>query len=268
MPTPAAATVAPSPSPQASLLRYLRASVPEALSPAVSKLEVFQFSHGQSNPTYLVKASSGAARPWMHHRSALSTVASLSRSSVWWCVGQPAHPLNLHVPLTAPNDAQAGGAAYVLRKKPPGRILASAHAVEREARVLSALQHTDVPVPRVVSPLRPLCIKPDWVCSRSCVRLRRVRCCSVQARQAAWLACQATAPPRHPSLPVGVPVRGRGGARHPLLSHAARARPHIFKPVPAGAAASRAYRRVSGARPAGCSAVLCWGAWRGIARVA
>ena len=42
---------------------------------------------------------------------------------------------------------QAGGSRYVLRKKPPGRVLASAHAVEREFQVLAALQATPVPVP-------------------------------------------------------------------------------------------------------------------------
>ena len=35
----------------------------------------------------------------------------------------------------------------MLRKKPPGRVLASAHAVEREFQVLAALQATPVPVP-------------------------------------------------------------------------------------------------------------------------
>ncbi len=38
---------------------------------------------------------------------------------------------------------------YVLRKKPPGKLLPSAHAVEREYRVLQALYNTQVPVPRV-----------------------------------------------------------------------------------------------------------------------
>src|SRR6056297_2427135 len=38
---------------------------------------------------------------------------------------------------------------YILRKKPPGKLLPSAHAVEREYRVLKALQKTDVPVPRL-----------------------------------------------------------------------------------------------------------------------
>ncbi len=40
------------------------------------------------------------------------------------------------------------GGAYVLRRKPPGELLKSAHAVDREYRVISALQDTDVPVPR------------------------------------------------------------------------------------------------------------------------
>src|SRR5262245_16100694 len=43
----------------------------------------------------------------------------------------------------------AGGRGYVLRKKPPGKLLPSAHAVDREYRVLAALAPTDVPVPRV-----------------------------------------------------------------------------------------------------------------------
>ena len=37
----------------------------------------------------------------------------------------------------------------VLRSKPTGATLPSAHAVDREFRVLEALQATDVPVPRV-----------------------------------------------------------------------------------------------------------------------
>lgn len=41
---------------------------------------------------------------------------------------------------------KAGGKAYVLRRKPPGTLLPSAHAVDREYRVITALQATDVPV--------------------------------------------------------------------------------------------------------------------------
>ncbi|MDA1331263.1 MAG: phosphotransferase family protein [Proteobacteria bacterium] len=58
-------------------------------------IELEQFSGGQSNPTFLLKASSGK---------------------------------------------------YVLRRKPSGKLLPSAHAVDREYRVMSALYPTDVPV--------------------------------------------------------------------------------------------------------------------------
>src|SRR6059058_776184 len=37
---------------------------------------------------------------------------------------------------------------YVLRRKPPGKLLPSAHAVDREFRVISALNKTDVPTPK------------------------------------------------------------------------------------------------------------------------
>ncbi|MCZ6503321.1 MAG: phosphotransferase [Gammaproteobacteria bacterium] len=39
----------------------------------------------------------------------------------------------------------AGDQRLVLRRKPPGKLLKSAHAVDREYRVLTALQDTDVP---------------------------------------------------------------------------------------------------------------------------
>src|SRR4029453_4452987 len=42
----------------------------------------------------------------------------------------------------------AGGHEYVLRRKPPGKLLPSAHAVDREYRVITALGKTDFPVPR------------------------------------------------------------------------------------------------------------------------
>jgi aminoglycoside phosphotransferase (APT) family kinase protein len=76
-----------------SLERYLRAHMDGFSGP----VEVAQFSGGQSNPTFLLKAASGR---------------------------------------------------YVLRRKPPGKLLPSAHAVDREFRVISALYSTDVPVAR------------------------------------------------------------------------------------------------------------------------
>lgn len=41
-----------------------------------------------------------------------------------------------------------GGGDYVLRRKPPGRLLPGAHAVEREFRVTAALDEAGFPVPR------------------------------------------------------------------------------------------------------------------------
>lgn len=50
-------------------------------------------------------------------------------------------------------DTPGGERRYVLRKKPPGQLLASAHQVDREYRVMSALAKTDVPAPT----MRALC---------------------------------------------------------------------------------------------------------------
>eukprot|EP00878_Enallax_costatus_P014298 GHUV01014956.1.p1 GENE.GHUV01014956.1~~GHUV01014956.1.p1 ORF type:complete len:284 (+),score=69.62 GHUV01014956.1:209-1060(+) len=48
-----------------------------------------------------------------------------------------------------------GAPRMVLRKQPPGKLLASAHAVDREYRALCALSKTAMPVPR------PLCLCTD-----------------------------------------------------------------------------------------------------------
>jgi aminoglycoside phosphotransferase (APT) family kinase protein len=50
----------------------------------------------------------------------------------------------------------AGAARWVLRKKPPGPLLASAHQVDREYRVMSALGAIGFPVPR----MRAFCDDP------------------------------------------------------------------------------------------------------------
>ena len=48
---------------------------------------------------------------------------------------------------------------YVLRRKPPGQLLKSAHAVDREFRVQKALSDTDVPVATV----HLLCLDPEII---------------------------------------------------------------------------------------------------------
>ena len=43
----------------------------------------------------------------------------------------------------------AAGKNFVIRKKPPGKLLSqTAHKVEREYRIIAALENTDVPVPK------------------------------------------------------------------------------------------------------------------------
>lgn len=45
--------------------------------------------------------------------------------------------------------SKSTGTGYVLRKKPPGKLLSqTAHKVEREYRIIKALEFTDVPVPK------------------------------------------------------------------------------------------------------------------------
>lgn len=53
----------------------------------------------------------------------------------------------------------SGESRFVLRKKPPGKLLPSAHAIEREYRVMKALADSDVPVPR----MRVLCEDDDVI---------------------------------------------------------------------------------------------------------
>jgi len=45
------------------------------------------------------------------------------------------------------------GKDLVLRKKPPGKLLPSAHAVEREYRVMQAMKNASVPIPPLYSVL-------------------------------------------------------------------------------------------------------------------
>ncbi|KAJ8415481.1 hypothetical protein AAFF_G00424610 [Aldrovandia affinis] len=89
--------------PVSQLAQYLQTALHLSDTESVS---VRQFSHGQSNPTYLLSV---------------------------------------------------GGRQIVLRKKPPGALLPSAHAVEREFRVLKAIGSAGVPVPEVIA----LCEDPS-----------------------------------------------------------------------------------------------------------
>lgn len=70
-----------------------------------TSISVAKFSHGQSNPTYLITVT--------------------------------------------PTGSQGKVFRFVVRARPRGKLLPGAHRVDREFRVLSALQSTPVPVPKV-----------------------------------------------------------------------------------------------------------------------
>jgi aminoglycoside phosphotransferase (APT) family kinase protein len=57
---------------------------------------------------------------------------------------------------------RAPSGEYVLRKQPPGKLLPSAHQVDREYRVMHALRDSDVPVPRMYA----LCEDADVIGTR------------------------------------------------------------------------------------------------------
>ena len=67
---------------------------------------------------------------------------------------------------------EAGGTRYVVRRKPPGQLLPSAHAVDREYRVLTALQATGVPVPRTFALCTDESVIGTWFYVMECVEGR------------------------------------------------------------------------------------------------
>ncbi|EYF04864.1 phosphotransferase family protein [Chondromyces apiculatus] len=101
---------------EASLGRWLGSHVDGCEGATVT---VRQFKGGQSNPTYWIGVSHGGGEGDGGEASALTQ-------------------------------------QLVLRKKPPGDLLPSAHAVEREYRIMRALADTPVPVP----PTLALCEDP------------------------------------------------------------------------------------------------------------
>jgi aminoglycoside phosphotransferase (APT) family kinase protein len=85
------------PSGQAIDIAELESYLTRAIAGFTGPLHMDQFKGGQSNPTYLLRSTSGR---------------------------------------------------YVLRRKPPGKLLPSAHAIEREFLVTQALHRVGFPVPR------------------------------------------------------------------------------------------------------------------------
>ncbi|MCX7646038.1 MAG: phosphotransferase family protein [Rhodobacteraceae bacterium] len=82
------------------------------------------------------------------------TGLDLAALDAWFATRAPAGPLRAERIGGGQSNptwfVDRGAARYVLRRKPEGPILPGAHAVEREFRVLRALEATDVPVPRAL----------------------------------------------------------------------------------------------------------------------
>ena len=102
---------------------------------SVSAIHLQQFGHGQSNPTYLVKVRAQS--------NDFNLVYIKLRCASLSCVRVA--------------GLQAGAQEMVLRKQPPGKLLASAHAVDREFEVMRALMSTSVAVPAMLA----LCRDPS-----------------------------------------------------------------------------------------------------------
>jgi aminoglycoside phosphotransferase (APT) family kinase protein len=106
-----------------ALERYLAGHLSNFTAP----ISVRQFRGGQSNPTYYLSGFERGADPASLSTSGADPLASLKQRS---------------------SEGGAGPREYVLRRKPPGQLLPSAHAVDREYRVMTALHMSGVPVPK------------------------------------------------------------------------------------------------------------------------
>ena len=91
---------------------------------------------GSSNGTGPTPFDIDALARWMHQQGLLDRAELTARA----LTGGQSNPT---FRLTS------GSQQFVLRKKPPGPLLPSAHAVDREYKVMKALQDSDVPVPKV-----------------------------------------------------------------------------------------------------------------------
>lgn len=108
------------------------------------RVELKKFSNGQSNPTFLLlvhvspPATSHPPNYKQHMKRAQSERSSTRRDAERICpsTGRTAAAVDIH--------------RFVLRKKPASVKVSSAHAIEREFRVLRALRQTDVPVPQAL----------------------------------------------------------------------------------------------------------------------
>ena len=100
-----------------------------------------------------VGALSRVGEVWERHRFDTAALDEYCRANLDGYVG-PVEVAQFHGGASNPTfllTDTATGCRYVLRKKPPGELLASAHAVDREFRIMKALGPTAVPVPAMLA---------------------------------------------------------------------------------------------------------------------
>jgi aminoglycoside phosphotransferase (APT) family kinase protein len=91
----------------------------------------------------------------MDDRPVLGPTLDIARLDAWMTANVAGYRGPVTVEIMAGGQSNptyrlgAGSGDYVLRRKPLGKLLQSAHQVDREYRVLKALDGTGVPVPRV-----------------------------------------------------------------------------------------------------------------------
>ena len=108
---------------------------------------------------------------------------------------------------------------FVLRKKPPGKLVASAHQVDREFRVISALAQTDVPV----APAHLLCTDDTVIGQMFYIMELRRRPHPDRPVDARPDAGRARGDLRFDERRAGAPAQGRPGRRSDSATTAAPA---------------------------------------------
>lgn len=120
---------------------------------------VQQFGFGQSNPTFLLTSAafdSGASASLGPTPPGAPTALELQRARTQSSPLDPSRDPS-RAALRSAEEAEDVPQRLVVRCKPPGPLLSStAHAIEREFRVLDALHREGLPVPKVWS----LCADP------------------------------------------------------------------------------------------------------------
>jgi len=104
---------------------YLRSHVPA--THGWSCLQAAQANNGMSNPTYVLWSDPSYFSRLLQKQAGGGYMFKAAQAAA----------------------AEASRCKYILRKKPPGKLLKGAHQVDREYRVMAALQGTAVPVPKM-----------------------------------------------------------------------------------------------------------------------